>query len=62
MVFNLKSFSKKCARVWKLLKKPAKEEFTTVSKVSAIGLGLIGVIGFAIGVLMTIMQAAFNIK
>ena len=62
MVFDLTSFSKKCLRVWKLLKKPKMEEFKTVSKISAIGLGLIGVVGFAIGVLMTILQTAFNIQ
>ena len=40
-------------RVWQLLKKPDTQEFTTISKVSAIGLGLVGVIGFAINLLMT---------
>jgi len=49
---NLKSFTKQCLRVWKLLKKPSKTEFTTIAKVSAIGLALIGVIGFAISLLM----------
>ncbi|MBT4135814.1 protein translocase SEC61 complex subunit gamma [archaeon] len=51
-MFNLKSFTKQCLRVWKLLKKPSKTEFTTIAKVSAIGLALIGVIGFAISLLM----------
>ena len=41
-----KSFMKQCVRVWKLLKKPSKKEFSTISKVSAIGLGLVGVVGF----------------
>ena len=49
----LKSFFKQCVRVWHLLKKPSKEEFWTVSKVSAIGLGLIGVIGFLIFLAMS---------
>ena len=48
----LKSFLKQCVRVWHLLKKPDKTEFTTIAKVSAIGLGLIGVIGFAISLVM----------
>ncbi|MAH07412.1 protein translocase SEC61 complex subunit gamma [Candidatus Pacearchaeota archaeon] len=52
-MFNLKSFIKQSIRVWHLLKKPDKEEFTTISKVSAIGLCLVGVIGFAINLLMT---------
>jgi len=51
-MFNLKSFSKQCRRVWHLLKKPDKNEFTTISKVSAIGLGLVGVIGFIIAMIM----------
>jgi protein transport protein SEC61 subunit gamma and related proteins len=51
-MFNLNSFFKQCVRVWHLLRKPSKEEFLTVSKVAAIGLGLIGVIGFIIAVIM----------
>jgi len=51
-MFDLKSFTKKCIRVWHLLRKPDKEEFTTIAKVSAIGLALIGVIGFAINMAM----------
>ena len=30
------------SRVWHLLKRPSKKEWTTIAKVSAIGLGLIG--------------------
>ncbi len=52
-MFNLKSFIKQSIRVWHLLKKPDKEEFATISKVSAIGLCLVGVIGFAINLVMT---------
>ena len=55
-MFDLKSFSQQCIRVWHLLKKPDKQEFTTVAKVSALGLGLIGVIGFAISMLMGIFK------
>ena len=54
-MFNLKSFSKQCKRVWQLLKKPSKEEFTTIAKVSAIGLALIGAIGFIISMAMDIL-------
>ena len=35
-----------------LLKKPDSQEFTTISKVSAIGLGVVGLIGFLIALLM----------
>ena len=45
---KLKSFTSQCVRVWHLLKKPDKEEFSTIAKVSAIGLGIIGAMGFLI--------------
>lgn len=45
---KLKSFTSQCVRVWHLLKKPDKEEFQTIAKVSAIGLGIIGALGFLI--------------
>jgi protein transport protein SEC61 subunit gamma and related proteins len=53
---RLLSFGKQCTRVWHLLKKPDKTEFTTTAKVSAIGLGLIGVIGFVIAILMSFVR------
>ncbi len=37
-------------RVWRILKKPTMQEFKTISKVSALGLLLIGAIGFVISV------------
>jgi len=39
-------------RVWRLLRKPNKQEFLTISKVSAIGLLVIGAIGFVIAMAM----------
>jgi protein transport protein SEC61 subunit gamma-like protein len=55
-MFNLKSFISQCTRVWHLLRKPDKSEFTTIAKVSAIGLGLIGIIGFAVSIIMKFFQ------
>jgi protein transport protein SEC61 subunit gamma-like protein len=52
MTTKLNSFVKQCMRVWHLLKKPDNKEYWTVAKVSAIGLCLVGVIGFAISMLM----------
>jgi len=49
-----KSFFIQCKRVWHTLKKPSRKEFQMVAKVSAIGIGIIGLIGFIIGVFMTI--------
>ena len=51
-MFNLQSFIKQMIRVWHLMKKPSKQEWTTIAKVSAIGLGLIGLIGFIIALIM----------
>ncbi|MEM0465802.1 MAG: protein translocase SEC61 complex subunit gamma [Candidatus Pacearchaeota archaeon] len=56
IITKLSSFTKQCVRVWYLLKKPDKKEFITVSKISAIGLSLIGVIGFTIAVIMSFFR------
>ena len=42
----------KYLRVWRLLKKPNATEFKTISKVTAIGLLVIGALGFAISIIM----------
>jgi protein transport protein SEC61 subunit gamma-like protein len=52
MIEKIKSFFSQCVRVWHLLKKPSTKEWMTIAKVSAIGLGLIGVIGFIIALFM----------
>lgn len=49
---KLSSFALQCVRVWHLLKKPSSEEFKAVAKISALGLGLIGLLGFVITLLM----------
>jgi protein transport protein SEC61 subunit gamma-like protein len=51
-----KSFFEKCKRVWMLLKKPSKEELIKVAKVSAIGILIIGFIGFIISIIMGIFR------
>jgi len=50
----IKSFIGKCVRVWHILKKPTMTEFKTISKVSALGLAAVGLIGFVISVLMNL--------
>jgi protein transport protein SEC61 subunit gamma and related proteins len=40
-------------RVWRLLKKPTMDEFKTISKVTAIGLLVIGAVGFLITIAMS---------
>ena len=49
---KLKSFIKKCKRVWHTLKKPTKKEFEQIAKISAIGIAILGLIGFLISMLM----------
>ena len=49
-----KSFLLKCKRVWQVLKKPTMNEFQMVAKVSAVGIGLLGLIGFAISIVVNV--------
>ena len=51
---KIKSFVVKCKRVWLVLKKPSKEEYKTIAKVAAIGVLLLGLLGFLIAMLMKI--------
>ena len=55
MFENLKTFVAKCKRVWLVLKKPTKKEFEMVSKVSAVGILALGVIGFLISILIKVL-------
>ena len=48
----LKSFFIKSKRVWHILKKPGRKEFETIAKVSAIGILILGFIGFLISMFM----------
>lgn len=52
---RFKSFLIQCKRVWHLLRKPTNEEFKMTSKISALGLGAIGLLGFIIGDLIRIL-------
>jgi protein transport protein SEC61 subunit gamma-like protein len=51
---STKSFVLKCRRVWSVLKKPSKKEFETISKVSVVGILILGVLGFLISIIMKI--------
>jgi protein transport protein SEC61 subunit gamma and related proteins len=52
IAIKTKSFFHQCVRVWKILKKPSRNEFEQIAKVSAIGIGIIGLFGFLISTLM----------
>ena len=45
---KLKLFYTECLRVWKITRRPDKEEFKTIVKISGLGILLIGVIGFLV--------------
>ncbi|MEK6826946.1 MAG: protein translocase SEC61 complex subunit gamma [Nanoarchaeota archaeon] len=52
LLTSLKSFFEKCKRVWMVLKKPTREDFLKIAKVSAVGILVIGILGFVISILM----------
>jgi protein transport protein SEC61 subunit gamma-like protein len=54
---TLKEFIVECKRVFQVTKKPTKDEFKTIVKVSGLGILLIGVIGF---IIMIINQLVFQ--
>jgi len=43
--FKLKTFFVECKRVFAITKKPSNEEFKNIIKVTAIGAGIIGLLG-----------------
>jgi protein transport protein SEC61 subunit gamma and related proteins len=53
MAIKLSSFFGQCKRVWHILKKPSLDEFKVISKVSAIGILIIGAVGFLVSGIMT---------
>jgi len=55
MAFNIKEFTAKCVRVWHVLRKPTMREYKTISKVAALGLLGIGLIGFLISIVINLV-------
>ncbi|MEK6861472.1 MAG: protein translocase SEC61 complex subunit gamma [Nanoarchaeota archaeon] len=56
MLERLKPFIQECIRVFKVTKKPSKEELKTIVKVSGIGILFIGLIGFVIHIIWTMLS------
>jgi len=52
---DLKAFFAKSKRVWLVLKKPSRKEFEMIAKVSAMGILLLGTIGFLISILIKLL-------
>jgi len=49
---SMNTFFLQCKRVWMVLKKPSMKEFETFSKVSAIGILIIGLLGFLVSMIV----------
>lgn len=47
-VMGLKNFLKNCVRVLRVTRRPSREEYTAASKITSLGIVLIGMIGFVI--------------
>ncbi|WP_456420120.1 protein translocase SEC61 complex subunit gamma [Methanocaldococcus infernus] len=43
-------FIEECKRIWLVLRKPTKEEFIAVAKITGLGISLLGIIGYIIHV------------
>ncbi|MBU2638477.1 MAG: protein translocase SEC61 complex subunit gamma [Nanoarchaeota archaeon] len=54
-MIKLKSFFVECVRVVRVTKKPNKETFKMIVKVSAMGMALIGTVGFVISLIATLI-------
>ncbi|MHC1631929.1 MAG: protein translocase SEC61 complex subunit gamma [Methanotrichaceae archaeon] len=52
--FNLQEY----LRVLRLARKPTREEFLMISKISILGIALIGMLGFIIYILITVLPNA----
>lgn len=57
---KLTSFFAQCRRVWMILKKPSSEEFKTVAKVSALGILIMGALGFIIADIIRVVSNLFS--
>jgi protein transport protein SEC61 subunit gamma-like protein len=52
---KIKEYLQECGRVLKITKKPNKQEFKTIFKISGLGILLIGFIGFIIQMAYTLL-------
>lgn len=54
------SFLIQCKRVWHILKKPTNEEFKSIAKVSALGILVLGALGFLIADIIVFIRSFFG--
>ena len=52
---KFKSFLVKCKRVWHTLKKPSRKEFEMIAKISAIGIAILGLLGFLVSIIIKLI-------
>ncbi len=57
---KLKSFLIQCTRVWHVLRKPTKDEYNAIAKVSALGIGIIGLLGFVLADILKLGSRFFG--
>lgn len=55
VVEKLKRFVNKCVIVLRVTKKPTKQEFMTIFKVSGLGIVIIGLIGFVVQIVRQLL-------
>jgi protein transport protein SEC61 subunit gamma-like protein len=55
---NITNSIKQYIRILKLTRKPSMDEFLTISKVAGAGILLIGIIGFAVYLIMVLIPTA----
>ncbi len=53
--YKLRTFIQECLRVLRVTKKPDKVEFSTIVKMSGLGMAIIGLIGFTISMLKVLI-------
>lgn len=56
IIQSAKEFFAKSVRVWHVLRKPTTKEFKDISKISAFGILLLGVIGFIISFIINFFR------
>ncbi len=52
----LSSQKSQYVRLWRIMKKPSMDEFKMISKVSAIGVLLLGLVGFIINLMVSLVK------
>jgi len=53
IIESLKSFTLKSKRVWMIMRKPTRKEIEITSKISALGIIILGFFGFLISIIIS---------